>query len=210
MLLPQVSYTPLSEDEVFAHFASVADAAGVPVCIYNNPGTTHFTIGAALVGRLSGVAGVVAVKNPAPEMWEMAGALAELRGVVPAGFSVGVSVDWRASEALLTGFDAWYSVLAGVLPGPCVAMAAAARAGDAAGVAAWHARLAPVWALFMAQSSLRVSYAMARVLGVWDGAPPRPILPVGVGVKREVEAALAGMSADASVYQSGKGKNWVE
>ena len=195
VLLPPVSYTPLSEDEVFAHFAAVAEAARVPVCVYNNPGTTHFTIGPALLGRLSGLAGVAAVKNPAPEWADMAVALAEWRGRVPAGFSVRVSVDARAGEALLAGFDAWYSVLAGILPAPCVAMAAAARAGDAAGVRAWNARLAPVWALFAAQTSLRVSYAMARVLGIWDGAPPRPILPVGKAVEREIEAVLARLAA---------------
>jgi 4-hydroxy-tetrahydrodipicolinate synthase len=194
VLLPPVSYAPLSEDEVFAHFAAVAEAAGVPVCIYNNPATTHFTIGPALVARLSGVAGIVAVKNPAPDAGEMVARLADLRGRVPAGFSVGVSVDWRAGEALLAGFDAWYSVLAGVLPGPCMVMAEAARAGDAQRVQALDARLAPVWGLFTAHTSLRVVYAMARVLGIWDGAPPRPILPVGVEVEREVEAVLRRVS----------------
>ena len=191
VLLPPVSYTPLSEDEVFAHYAAVAGAAGVPVCIYNNPATTHFTIGPALIERLSGVAGIVAAKNPAPDAGALAASLADLRGRVPAGFSVGVSVDWRAGEALLAGFDAWYSVLAGVLPGPCVAMAEAAHAGDADGVRALNARLAPVWGLFTAHTSLRVVYAMARVLGVWDGAPPRPILPVGVEIEREIGAVLA-------------------
>ncbi len=190
VLLPPVSYTPLTEDEVYAHFAAVAGAACVPVCIYNNPGTTHFSISPALVGRLSGLAGVAAVKNPAPELAEMAAALVDLRGRVPARFSVGIAVDARAGEALLAGFDVWYSVLAGVLPAPCVAMARAARAGDADSMRAWDARLAPVWALFAAHTSLRVSYAMARVLGLWLGAPPRPILPVGLEVEREVEAVL--------------------
>ena len=37
-----MSYTPLTEDEVFEHFATVARESGLPLCIYDNPGTTHF------------------------------------------------------------------------------------------------------------------------------------------------------------------------
>ena len=38
-----MSYTPLTDAEVFQHFRAVARAGGLPLCIYNNPGTTHFT-----------------------------------------------------------------------------------------------------------------------------------------------------------------------
>src|SRR5690606_30990117 len=36
-LLAAVSYTPLTEDEVFAHFETVARESGLPICIYDNP-----------------------------------------------------------------------------------------------------------------------------------------------------------------------------
>src|SRR3984957_15102132 len=65
-LLAPVSYTPLLDKEVFVHFQTVAGESGLPLCIYNNPGVTHFTFSAELIERLSGVPGVVAVKNPAP------------------------------------------------------------------------------------------------------------------------------------------------
>jgi 4-hydroxy-tetrahydrodipicolinate synthase len=64
-LLAPVSYTPLLDVEVFVHFQTVAGESGLPICIYNNPGVTHFTFSAELVQRLSAVDGVVAVKNPA-------------------------------------------------------------------------------------------------------------------------------------------------
>ena len=47
VLLAPVSYTPLLEEEVFTHFATVAQATGLPLVIYNNPGTTHFTFSPA-------------------------------------------------------------------------------------------------------------------------------------------------------------------
>jgi Dihydrodipicolinate synthetase family len=63
-LLAPVSYTPLTEDEVFEHFATVARESGLPLCIYDNPGTTHFRFSPALIGRLSRLPEIIAVKSP--------------------------------------------------------------------------------------------------------------------------------------------------
>src|SRR3954463_6216345 len=52
LLLAPVSYTPLTEEEVFQHFVSVAGATSLPLCIYNNPSTTPFTFSNAPVERL--------------------------------------------------------------------------------------------------------------------------------------------------------------
>ena len=79
-LLAPVSYTPLAEEEVFQHFATVARASGLPLCIYDNPGTTHFRFSPALVGRLSRLPGIIAVKSPArsrrpsPRIWRSSAA----------------------------------------------------------------------------------------------------------------------------------------
>jgi len=45
-LLAPVSYTPLFDEEVFVHFQTVAGESGLPLCVYNNPGVTHFTFSA--------------------------------------------------------------------------------------------------------------------------------------------------------------------
>src|SRR3954467_6370404 len=66
-LLAPVSYTPLTDGEVFEHFATVARESRLPLCIYDNPSTTHFKFSPTLVGRLSQLPGIIAVKCPAPE-----------------------------------------------------------------------------------------------------------------------------------------------
>ena len=103
VLLAPVSYAPLTEEEVFTHFATVAEAVGLPLCIYNNPGTTHFTFGDELIARLSRVPQVYAVKNPAPDASALPGSLRALRVAAAPGFSVGYSVDGKAAEAMLAG-----------------------------------------------------------------------------------------------------------
>jgi 4-hydroxy-tetrahydrodipicolinate synthase len=189
-LLAPVSYTPLTEDEVFTHFETVAGETGLPLCIYNNPGTTHFTFSPDLIARLSRLPHVVAVKNPAPPAQAVAASLSELRARVPADFSVGFSADGNATEALIVGGDAWYSVTAGLFPAPCMAIRAAVQRGDAAGARRLDSALKPLWELFAEFTSLRVMYAAANLLGICRTEPPRPILPLGDAAQRRIADTL--------------------
>lgn len=189
-LLAPVSYTPLNEAEVFEHFATVARESDLPLCIYDNPTTTHFRFSAALVGRISRIPGVTAVKSPAPEATAVAAHLAELRRLVPNDFSLGYSGDWNSVEALLAGADAWYSVVAGLFPHISVALVRAAQSGDAAAARRLNASLEPLWALFKEFSSLRVIYACADLLGICRAEPPRPILPLSGAARQRVVDTL--------------------
>ncbi len=189
-LLAPVSYTPLTDDEVFEHFATVAGESRLPLCIYDNPGTTHFRFSPALVGRLSRVPGIIAIKSPAPEPNAVAAHLAELRRVVPEGFSLGYSGDWNSTEALLAGGDAWYGVLAGLFPQTCLRIVRAAQNGDAAEARRLNAELQPVWDLFKEFSSLRVVYAIAHIRGICRAEPPRPVLPLSEAAQQQVVETL--------------------
>lgn len=192
-LLAAVSYTPLTEDEVFRHFETVAGEGGLPLVIYDNPATTHFRFTPALVGRIARLPGVVAAKCPSPEPAVAAPGVAALRDAVPEGFPVGFSGDWNATEALIAGGAAWYSVAGGLFPERCTAIVRAARAGEAATARALNADLAPLWDLFKAHSSLRVMYALADHLGICRAAPPRPILPLPETVRDAVVGTVREM-----------------
>jgi 4-hydroxy-tetrahydrodipicolinate synthase len=185
-LLAPVSYTPLTENEVFEHFATVARESRLSLCIYDNPGTTHFRFSPALIGRLSRLPEIIAVKSPAPEPQAIPRHLAELRSVVPDGFSLGYSVDWNSVEALIAGGHAWYSVLAGLFPRISMALVQAVQNGDAAEARRLNERLDPLWCLFREFSSLRVIYASADLLGICRAEPPRPILPLAGDARQRV------------------------
>lgn len=189
-LLSAVSYTPLTQDEVLEHCVTVARESGLPIVLYDNPVATGFRFSPDLVARLAQEPGVVGIKNPTESPNKTVAHLAEQRAATPAAFSVGYSGDWNCAEALIAGADAWYSVLAGVLPAPGVAIVRALREGDPAKAHAVNASLAPVWSLFKAHTSLRVVYAAAEILGLADTAPPRPIQPLPRDRVREVEQVL--------------------
>lgn len=188
-LLAPVSYTPLTDDEVFEHFSAVAAASDLPICIYDNFGTTHFRFSTDLIGRIAHIHGVVSVKSAAPAVDLVAGHLAQLRAVVPPGFPVGFSGDWHATEALIAGGDAWYGVAAGLFPNACLAIVRAVQAGDVAEARRLDTAMQPLWTLFKEFSSLRVMYAAAAINGV-RATPPRPILPLPDAVQARIGTVL--------------------
>lgn len=190
ILLAPVSYTPLTDEEVFQHYAAVAADTDLPLCIYNNPGTTHFTFDTALIGRLSRLPGIVAVKMPLPSATDITRDLAGLRDVVPKGFQVGYSGDWGCAAALLAGADTWFSVVAGLFPVPAVALNRAAQEGDAAEVDRIDRAFWPLWDLFKAFGSLRVIYAVANELGLTEATLPRPLLPLSPALQPRIVRAI--------------------
>jgi 4-hydroxy-tetrahydrodipicolinate synthase len=194
LLLAPVSYTPLTDDEAFEHFRSVASATDLPVCIYNNPSTTHFTFSESLLERLARLPNIHAVKMPLPKDHNFAAEIASLKAGSPSDFRIGYSGDWGAAQALLAGADAWYSVVAGLLPQPAAALTHAATRGHATEVAYLDKAFSPLWALFKAHGSLRVMYAAASLMGLTDTKPPRPILPLAPDILPSVEAAIACLS----------------
>ena len=193
-LLAPVSYLPLTDEEVYTHFHAATEASGLPLVIYNNPGTTHFSFGPALVERLATLPGVVAVKNPAPA--DVGADLADLRARVPDTFSLGYSVDLNAPAALLAGADAWYSVLGGTFPRTCLRLARAAQANDGAEVRRRIDHLEPLWALVRRHTSIRLVYAACRTMGIDGARPVRPVLPLDAAAEAELQQLIDALELD--------------
>ncbi|MBY3274513.1 dihydrodipicolinate synthase family protein [Rhizobium laguerreae] len=188
LLLAPVSYTPLTQDEAYGHFLAVTEAAKLPLCIYNNPGTTHFTFTRDLLQRLSDIETVSAVKMPLPADGDFAGELAALREKTR--LAIGYSGDWGAAEALLSGADAWYSVIGGVLPRVALALSKAAIAGEGGEAHRLDGLLQPLWKTFKEFGSLRVVYTLLDLLSLARAELPRPLLPLGSMDRQRVLGAV--------------------
>ena len=188
LLLAPVSYLPLMEDEVFEHFKTVSAATDLPLCIYNNPTTTHFHFSAALLKRLADVPKIDAVKMPLPANMED---VKTLRATLRDDLSIGYSGDWGCPDCTLAGGEAWYSVIAGYLPHETAILARAAEQGDADRVAALNAKFAPLWALFKTWGGMRTVYTAAALEGFSQVVMPRPLLPLPPHVHDDLKDAFA-------------------
>ncbi|NTJ41641.1 dihydrodipicolinate synthase family protein [Agrobacterium larrymoorei] len=191
LLLAPVSYTPLTQEEAYHHFAAVAGSTSLPLCIYNNPSTTHFTFSDELLVRLAYIPHVLSVKMPLPASMEFKPELERLRPRLGDDFAIGYSGDWGCADAVLQGADAWYSVIGGLLPVSSLRLLRAAQAGDAGEVQRLQSYFEPLWTLFREFGSYRVIYAAANLLSLTHRQPPLPVMPLSISDTQRVEEALA-------------------
>lgn len=190
LLMAPMSYQVLSEPEVYDHFAAVAEATNLPLCIYNNPGTTQFRFSVDLIRKLAKIPTITAVKMPLPARENFADELKRLRDATPNGFQIGYSGDWGCAMALLAGADCWHSAVGGILPSQCRALADAVVNGDTAKTAAISQAIAPIWDLTKAHGSYRVSYAIARGIGIADVSPILPVKPLTAEIEQQLVDAV--------------------
>ncbi|QFU01809.1 4-hydroxy-tetrahydrodipicolinate synthase [Halomonas sp. THAF5a] len=194
VLLAPVSYQKLMDDEVFGLYETVTQALSLPLCVYDNPGTTRFAFSDALHGEIARLPNVASIKIPGvPAEPEAARERVErLRARLPEHVTLGVSGDAFGATGLNAGCEAWYSVIGGLFPATALEITRAAQAGRAEEAARLSARLQPLWTLFAEQGgSLRVMAAAAELLGLVE-APclPLPLKSLGGEGRRRLAALL--------------------
>ncbi|MEO0636267.1 MAG: dihydrodipicolinate synthase family protein [Pseudomonadota bacterium] len=187
LVLTPISYTPLTQEEAFAHYQMVAAETELPLCIYANPGTTHFVFSRDLIRRLAQEPSIKAIKMPLTDDGDVAGELAVLRAACPADFSLGYSADWEMVRSFAEGADCFHSAAAGLFPNAWLALAEAARTDNQSALSAFR----PMLELLRAHGSLRVLYACAAQMGLTKAVPPRPILPLDADVQKQCAVAMA-------------------
>lgn len=169
VLLAPMTYQPLTEDDVFELFRTVAERTVLPVIIYDNPGTTHFAFTRELYARIAELPGIASIKIPGvpADPDEAREHVAAIRAIIPEHVAIAVSGDTSAATGLNAGCDAWYSVIGGTIPEPALTITRAAQEGRAEDAVAESERLAPLWGLFAEHGgSLRVVAAIAEQLGL--------------------------------------------
>lgn len=100
VLLAPMTYQSLTDDEVFGLYEQVTRELSVPLCVYDNPATTHVRFTDELHGRIAALPQVAAIKiPPVPDDPAAARQRVEaLRARIPGSVALGVSGDWAAAE----------------------------------------------------------------------------------------------------------------
>lgn len=191
VLLAPMTYQPLTADDVFELFRTVTEYTELPVIVYDNPGTTHFSFTTDLYARIAQLPGIVSIKIPGvPADRAQAEAHVEsIRTAIPDHVTIGISGDASAATGLAAGCETWYSVIGGTLPDLAQGITRAVTGPDVEAALAESERLAPLWSLFQEfGGSLRVVAAIAEEL---DLVPPR-CLPLPIqGLGRQQRGRVA-------------------
>lgn len=194
LLLAPVSYLPLTEWDFTELVNTVSSSTSLPICLYNNPGTTHFTMSAELVASLATLPAIKAVKNPAPSVLLTTKELAAKRSALPEGFILGYSGDAQIANVLPAGADAWYSVIAGTLPGLALEIWAARAEPEKLSVL--QTQCEPLWECFNTWGSIRVVPEISRKIGLGSLDLALPLQPLEHSAVAQIDRALQTLNSN--------------
>jgi len=185
----------MSADALRRHFEAVADAAPVPVLLYNVPMHTSLVIPPAVVGELARHPNVAGLKDSSGDLpW-----LLDVLGRVPAGFRVLCGSAAAFASELSAGAVGGILALGDVLPEPLVELHRRHQAGDAAGALALQKALVGPTRTFVNAFGIAGVKAAMDLRGLRGGAPRPPLQPLAPAEVAELRAELDRLAAGALV-----------
>lgn len=177
VLLAPISYHQLTEREVFTLYETVNRSLSIPLCVYDNPSTTHFHFTDEFYGCLSELSQVKSIKIPgiAGDIAQVRERILKLRTLISDDVSIGISGDACAVTGLAAGCDLWYSVIGGLFPKTALKLTRLIQSGQSAQALELSKNLEGLWELFKRHnSSLRVIATVAEIKK-WVETPCLPL-----------------------------------
>jgi 4-hydroxy-tetrahydrodipicolinate synthase len=185
-LLISPYYNKPTQEGIYRHYAAIAEAARLPIIVYNIPGRTASNLTPETLGRLARVEHVAGVK-------EASGSLAQVLEVIEAAgpdFAVYSGDDVLTLPIVAAGGHGVISVAANVVPERFVAFTKALLAGDLAAARAENLRLMPLMrALFLEVNPIPVKTALA-MMGRCSDELRLPLTPMSPPARERLTAVL--------------------
>ena len=176
----------LTTDVFVRHYADVADAAPVPVLLYNVTLFTGVNLQPEAVERLAAHPNIVGIKESGSDI----GQIAEHIARTPDGFTVLAGSATTLFHALCAGCDGAILALASLLPDECCELWSLVSANRIAEARALQRRLVPLARLVGGRYGVPGLKAALDLLGFAGGSPRLPLQPVSSTVVEEIRAQL--------------------
>jgi len=179
-------YNKPTQEGLYQHFRTIAEAVDLPTLLYNVPGRTVADLAHETVVRLAQVPGIIGIKEATGDMAR--GNL--LLRDVPDRFLVLSGDDATAAALMLLGGKGNISVTANVAPRLMHELCAAALAGDVALTQRINRQLAALnHVLFVEANPIPVKWAVAQ-LGLTELGYRLPLTPLSAQYHDVVRNAL--------------------
>ena len=167
-------YNKATQNGLYTHFKTIADASTVPVILYNVPGRTGCNLLPKTVARLAAHPNIVGIKEATGNMAQM----------VEIMHLCGDKIDVYSGEDALTvpmmamGAAGTISVLSNVAPREAVAMADACKAGDFKTAAKMQADLLPLINALFSEVNPIPAKAAVSAMGYGEENLRLPLTPM--------------------------------
>ncbi|MCH8858422.1 MAG: 4-hydroxy-tetrahydrodipicolinate synthase [Proteobacteria bacterium] len=179
-------YNKPTQEGVYRHFATIAEAVDIPIILYNIPGRSIVDISVETMVRLSRVANIIGVKDATGNMARAA----RDRAALPEDFIRLSGEDGTTLGFMAHGGRGCISVTSNVAPRACAEFLTACLAGDFTTALSINDRLMAVHdALFVEASPAPTKYA-ASLLGLCAEDVRLPIVPLSENARAVVKKAM--------------------
>ena len=174
------------QEGLYQHFRTIAEAADLPLILYNVPGRTVADISNDTALRLAQVPGVIGIKDATGNIERGS----DLIKRAPASFAVYSGDDASGMVLMLLGGQGVISVTANVAPRLMHEMSVAALSGDLARAREINFHLLGLHQkLFVEANPIPVKWALAE-MGRIDGGIRLPLVPLSAAYHDTLRTAL--------------------
>lgn len=184
-------YNRPSQEGIYQHFRTIAEAVDLPIVLYNVPSRCGVDIATETVARLSALKSIVGIKDATGDMARPS----LMRLSCGDDFILLSGDDPSALGYMAHGGHGCISVTSNVAPGPMAKLMDAAMAGDFAAARTWQDKLIQLHrALFFDSSPSPTKFALAQ-LGLCAEDVRLPITPCAESVRPQVLEAMRAAGA---------------
>ncbi|TAK76840.1 MAG: 4-hydroxy-tetrahydrodipicolinate synthase [Aquabacterium sp.] len=179
-------YNKPTQEGIYQHFKTIAEAVDLPVILYNVPGRTVADMAHETVLRLAQVPGITGIKEATANIERAQWLIKQ----APKGFSIFSGDDATAVALMLLGGHGNVSVTANVAPRAMHELCKAATSGDFRRALEIQSKLLPLHKhLFVEPNPIPVKWALAR-MGKAGPTLRLPMTELAAANQPVVEAAL--------------------
>ena len=179
-------YNKPSQEGIYQHFKTIAEATSIPMIIYNVPGRTVVSMTNDTILRLAEIPNIVGVKEASGNI----GSNIELINRAPEGFAVLSGDDHTALPFMLCGGHGVVTVAANAAPKLFADMCRAALQGDIALARELNNRLIPIYDTMFCEPSPAAPKWAVSALGKCEPHVRLPLVPLTENGQAKVRAAL--------------------
>jgi 4-hydroxy-tetrahydrodipicolinate synthase len=178
-------YNKPTQEGMYQHYKALAEAVGIPICVYNIPGRTGKNIEPETLARMGELANITMVKEATGSMDQASQIMALSNLTVLSGD------DSLTLPLLAVGGRGVISVVGNIVPRDMIALVRAFDGGDLAGALGWHRKLFPLCrdTLGLATNPIPIKAAM-RLLGRDTGQLRMPMTPLDAQSEAKLRATL--------------------
>ncbi len=181
-------YYPVDGDMQQRHVETILQEVPLPILLYNIPQATHYPVCPATVATLARDARVLGIKDSAGD-FEAFLQMLTVKKTRPA-FRVLQGNESLAVASLLHGGDGLVPGLANLVPALFVSLCEAARVRDVAKCRHLQAQVEDLGTLHRHGHWLPALKAACAALGIGNGLPSPPLIPVTSEERRAIEEVL--------------------